>query len=82
MAPDAWVQVAAGLPMPGVLAVALAASYPVVSEDIIPGAVCNRESEWGNQVELLAPSRPPEVLAAASRHAVRNGAALSLWAIR
>ena len=50
MVPDAWARVAAGLPMPGVLAVTLATPYHIVSDDIVQSALYGQESEWANQV--------------------------------
>ena len=50
MVPDAWARVAAGLPMPGVLAVTLATSYNIASDDIIQSALYGQEIEWINQV--------------------------------
>ena len=51
MIPDAWARVAAGFPMSGVLAVPATTPYHEASEDIILSAVCNRESDWENQVK-------------------------------
>lgn len=50
MVPDAWARVAAGLPMPGVLAVTLVTPYHIASDDIVQSALYGRESEWANQV--------------------------------
>ena len=50
MVPDAWARVAAGLPMPGVLAVTLATPYNIASDDIIQSALYGQEIEWTNQV--------------------------------
>ena len=50
MVPYAWARVAAGLPMPGVLAVMLVTPYHIASDDIVQSALYGRESEWANQV--------------------------------
>lgn len=50
MVPEAWVRVAAGLAMPGVLAVTLVTPYHIARDDIVLSSLYGRESEWANQV--------------------------------
>ena len=51
MVPDAWARVAAGLSMPGVLAVTLATPYHIAKDDIIQSALYGLEGDWANQVK-------------------------------
>ena len=44
-------RVAAGLPMPGVLAVTLATPYHIARDDIIQSALYGLERDWANQVK-------------------------------
>lgn len=51
MVSEAWARVAAGLPMPGVLAVTLATPYHIARNDIIQSALYGLERDWTNQVK-------------------------------